>query len=76
MIVGPFTTAMLVGGLAALCWLLWFAALLLVALVVVQAIRGDVTVAPQTLLFMAACLFAAGWVCGWISKRIAAMRDR
>jgi hypothetical protein len=76
MIVGPFTTAMLIGGLAALGWLLWFAGALLIALAAKQAITGDVTVAPQTLLFMASCLFVAGWVCRAASRAIAKMRDR
>lgn len=76
MIIGPLTTAMLVGVCAALCWLLWFTGLLLVVLVVVQAVRSDVTVAPQMLLAIAASLFAVGWLCRWISKRIEAISNR
>lgn len=75
MIIGPFTTAMLVGCLAALGWLLWLAGAMLVVLMGVQALRGDVTVAPQTLLIIAACLFAGGWLCRRVSQWLAAIRQ-
>ncbi|MBM3343935.1 MAG: hypothetical protein FJY56_17760 [Betaproteobacteria bacterium] len=74
--IGPLSTALLIGVSATLCWLLWGSALLVLALVVAQAIRDDVTVAPRVLLIIAACLFAGGWVCRWFSKRIAAMTER
>ena len=69
---GPFATAITVGCLDALRWLLWLVAALLLLLVVVQAARGDEAAAPVKMLTLGAGAAALGFICGWASKRIAA----
>jgi hypothetical protein len=64
---GPFATAVLSACLQALRYLLWITAGLLVALAAVQALRGDPSFKPLTLVFLA-LLFAIG---GFVSGRAA-----
>ena len=72
---GPFATAITVGCLDALRWLLWFVGALLVALIVTQRVRGDADAEPVKLMAMAAAAALAGWICGWASRRFAALMN-
>ena len=72
---GPFSTAITIGCLNAMQWLLWFVGALLVALVVTQAVRGDETADPVKLLVLAVVAAGGGWICGWASRRFAALMN-
>ena len=67
---GPFATAIATGCLDALRWLLWLVAGLLVALVAVQAIRGDDAAQPAQLSIMAAVAAAVGQACAFLSGKV------
>ena len=67
---GPLPTAILIGCLEGLKWLLWLAAGLLVILVVTQALRGDADALPVPNLIVAAAMFCAGVVCAYVARRL------
>jgi hypothetical protein len=68
----PVATAVTVGCLDALRWLLWLIAILLVALVIVQFIRNDEAAQPLQFLAVAIVGTAGGWLCGLLSRRLLA----
>ena len=68
---GPFSSAVLVGCLTALKWLLWFTAGLVLVAVGAVLLRGEATPAPSGLLVVAAGCGVAGWVCGWLVRALA-----
>ena len=67
---GPLSTAILIGCLNGLRWLLLLAAGLLLILVVTQALRGDADAAPAPLLILAAALCAMGEISGFVARRL------
>ena len=69
---GPFATAITVGCLDAMRWLLWLVGALLVALIVVQTLRGDEGAQPAKFAMLALGAFGVGWICMFLSKRLAA----
>ena len=71
---GPLSTAILVGCLQALKWLLWATAALLVILVAVQAIRGDDGARPLANVIVAVLFFMGGFASSYASKLIIATR--
>lgn len=71
---GPFASAVTIGCLDAMRWLLWLAAVLLAALIVVQNLRGDEAAQPAKFAALATGAFALGWICILVSRRLAARR--
>lgn len=69
---GPVATAVAIGCLTALRWLLWLAAALLVILVAVQFLRGDDWAQPGPNALAALVLAAAGWLAGYVADKLAA----
>lgn len=68
---GLFSTAMLAGCLGALRWLLWGTAALLIALVAIQALRGDTDALPRSNLLLALVFLLAGSICSWAAGKVA-----
>ncbi len=67
---GPFPTAILIGCLSALRWMLWAVAALLCVLVVAQAYRGDATLPWYFTLLLAASFVVSGWLSGFIASQL------
>ena len=67
---GPIATAVAVGCLTVLRWLLWLAATLLVVLIVVQYFRGDQDQRPASIALIALGFVAAGCLSGFIARRL------
>ena len=63
-------TAILIGCLNGLQWLLWLTAGLLIVLVVVQALRGDADSRPMETLFIAMFMFGGGIISGLVARRL------
>ncbi len=68
---GALPTAILIGCLNALQWLLWVAGGLLAVLVVTQALRGAADAMPGSNILIAAGLFALGAVSGYAGRQLA-----
>jgi hypothetical protein len=68
---GPFASAIIIGCLDALRWLLWLVTALALAAMVAQWLRADQTVEPLSLIEMAAVCAVVGWICGFLGKRLA-----
>ena len=66
---GPLPTAILIGCLNGLQWLLWLAAALLAILVVTETIRGVSDATHMTNLIVAAVLALGGFVCGYAARK-------
>lgn len=70
---GPVATAIAVGCLTALRWLLWLTAALLVVLIATQYVRGDQWAQPTANAALAAVMALAGWASGyaadWLTRR-------
>jgi hypothetical protein len=69
---GPFSTVVLVAGLTVLRWVFFVTGALFVLLVLAQAIRQEEAARPILHLATAAAFLAAGWLSGFVVKR---MRD-
>lgn len=61
---GPFATAILVGCLQGMKYLLWLVALLLLVLLLVQWLRGESTFKLALLSFIALLALGGGFVSG------------
>lgn len=70
---GPVATAIAVGCLTALRWLLWLTAALLVVLIAMQFARGDQWAQPGANAALAAAMAVGGWLSGyaadWLTRR-------
>lgn len=73
---GPVATAVAIGCLTALRWLIWAAAGLLVVLIVVQVLRGDVWAQPVPNALVALGLAVGGWLAGFVADRLASRASR
>ena len=69
-VMGPLSSAVLIGCLKGLHYLLWLAAGLLAILVITQALRGDADARPGPNLAIAAVLFAGGAVSGYVARKL------
>ncbi len=66
---GPLPTAILIGCLNGLQWLLWLAGGLLLIMVVTQSLRGDSDAMPLANLAVALVLFAGGALSGYFARK-------
>ncbi len=66
---GPLPTAILIGCLNGLQWLLWLAGGLLVIMVVTQILRGDADAMPLPNLAVAVVLFLGGALSGYLARK-------
>lgn len=73
---GPIASAIAIGFLEAVRWLLWIAAALLVVLIVVQALRGDAGASPLANAIAALAMAAGGWACRWAAAWILRIAGR
>ena len=65
---GPFSTAVAIGCLAALRWLFWLTGALMALLIVKQWLSGEEVVASLGL--GALCFAALGWLSGFAAQQI------
>lgn len=69
---GPLASAVLIGCLNGLQWLLWLTAGLLLLLVVTQFLRGDADAMPVPNLIGAIALAILGYICGFAARKLLA----